>query len=511
MLFALAHTKPGGFYSNQNQYYLHGLANAGYGDLSSDWLANTSDPTPLFSWAVAIAYRLAGGLALQVAFALLLIGYFLSCWFLATGLPSFPQSTGGRWAFAAALIAVHSAILRYGSVAAFGTDYPWYFQAGLANQYVLGPGLQPSAFGVLLLTAVAAFAHGRPRLAAGCVAMACTLHSTYLLPGALLVLGMLGALLRRGQVRLAVHTAAVAFVGVLPVLAYTGYEFAPSSAESFAESQRIIAWIRIPHHADVNRWLDIVAGLQLVWIAFGLGLLRKTSVGEMLAIAAAGGLVLSLVQVATGNPTLALAFPWRISAVLVPATTVAALVLVARVAERVLPSNALAILGGTTILGCLIGAGFVYRDGLGYRQTAAEAELIRTVAELRSPGEVYLLPTNFPKPSTARGTGSLTFAPVATSDRPAIFELQRFRLGSGAACYVDFKSIPYRDVEVLEWHRRVTNAERWYAMPNWDSATIAELRDAGITHAIVPAGVAIASPHLDPVANTGAYRVFRVR
>ena len=48
--FALAHTQSPLFFSNQNQYLLHGLADAGYGHLSHDWLANTKDPTPAFSF-----------------------------------------------------------------------------------------------------------------------------------------------------------------------------------------------------------------------------------------------------------------------------------------------------------------------------------------------------------------------------------------------------------------------------------------------------------------------------
>ena len=39
--FALAHTQSPLFFSNQNQYLLHGLADAGYGHLSHDWLASS--------------------------------------------------------------------------------------------------------------------------------------------------------------------------------------------------------------------------------------------------------------------------------------------------------------------------------------------------------------------------------------------------------------------------------------------------------------------------------------
>ena len=48
LVFAAAYTQPVHYYSNQHQYLLHGLADAGYGNLSNDWLAHTTDPTPVF-------------------------------------------------------------------------------------------------------------------------------------------------------------------------------------------------------------------------------------------------------------------------------------------------------------------------------------------------------------------------------------------------------------------------------------------------------------------------------
>ncbi|MCK4727086.1 MAG: hypothetical protein KAT29_14840, partial [Anaerolineales bacterium] len=51
-VFTLVYAQSPLFTSNQNQYFLHGLANAGYGLLNEDWLANTLDPTPVFSLLV---------------------------------------------------------------------------------------------------------------------------------------------------------------------------------------------------------------------------------------------------------------------------------------------------------------------------------------------------------------------------------------------------------------------------------------------------------------------------
>src|SRR5579883_3127440 len=55
--FAAAYGQAPLYYSNQNQYFLHGLAAAGDGQLRADWLARTADPTPVFSGLVAWTAR----------------------------------------------------------------------------------------------------------------------------------------------------------------------------------------------------------------------------------------------------------------------------------------------------------------------------------------------------------------------------------------------------------------------------------------------------------------------
>src|SRR5437016_5973332 len=57
LVFGVAYTQAPLYYSNQNQYFLHGLAWGGFGHLDEDWLAATADPTPLFSGLVAVTYR----------------------------------------------------------------------------------------------------------------------------------------------------------------------------------------------------------------------------------------------------------------------------------------------------------------------------------------------------------------------------------------------------------------------------------------------------------------------
>ena len=509
ILFAIAHTQPPLYYSNQNQYFLHGLAAAGVGDLRSDWLANTVDPTPAFSFGVAWEYKALGEWPFHAAFFGLLVVYFLGLWGIATALPFVPRTRVGRAALVAILIVAHAGIVRAASVALLGVDYPWYLQAGVANQYLLGAGLQPSVFGVFLLLSLAAFAHDRPAVAGVLAAAACAIHSTYLLPAALLIGGMVVTLLAMGRRRAAAACGGSALAAVAPVVAFVLTAFAPTDPLSFAEAQRILAWERIPHHTNVSRWLDGVAGFQLAWIALGLGLLRRTGLFVPLAVAATCALVLSLVQVVTGDATLALLFPWRVSAVLVPVATVTVAAGLARQADRWQPQVVLAVsilASLVAVLGCLM----VYRWDLGYQGSAAEDRLLEFVAKTHRAGDLYLLPTTFPGPPSGWGSTSSSFVPVSQTGRPAIFELQRFRLATGAAAFVDFKSVPYRDDEVREWHRRVTSCERWYETQDWDDGVIGEVERVGITHVVVPAGIVIRSQRLMLLHDDPAYRVYRL-
>lgn len=70
---------------------------------------------------------------------------------------------------------------------------------------------------------------------------------------------------------------------------------------------------------------------------------------------------------------------------------------------------------------------------------------------------------------------------------PAPFE--EFRLFTGAPILVDFKSIPYQDVEVLEWFDRFSMMQGFYDQPT--KTRLEELaKSFGVTHLILPKGSA---------------------
>ena len=90
-------------------------------------------------------------------------------------------------------------------------------------------------------------------------------------------------------------------------------------------------------------------------------------------------------------------------------------------------------------------------------------------------------------------------------------DLQRFRLYTGVPILVDFKSIPYKDVEVLEWYRRLEWTQQVYKETDWGSERwLAAVRKEGVTHIVAPANRAVKSAGLELVYPDAFYKVYRV-
>jgi len=67
--------------------------------------------------------------------------------------------------------------------------------------------------------------------------------------------------------------------------------------------------------------------------------------------------------------------------------------------------------------------------------------------------------------------------------------MQRFRLYAQAPLFVDFKSIPYKDEDVLEWHKRLLLAQNWQKrlLDKNLELLLKELREQKINHIVTNA------------------------
>ena len=124
--------------------------------------------------------------------------------------------------------------------------------------------------------------------------------------------------------------------------------------------------------------------------------------------------MLTLLQAATGSDTLALLFPWRISAALVPIATTIVLSRLVAIGEK--RTNGAIAWGACalTIALCVSGGVAIMINRLGFYLSDEEVPLLDFVRETREPGDVYFIPVQVPKLSTStRGSLSSDFKPIA--------------------------------------------------------------------------------------------------
>ena len=71
--------------------------------------------------------------------------------------------------------------------------------------------------------------------------------------------------------------------------------------------------------------------------------------------------------------------------------------------------------------------------------------------------------------------------------------------------------MPYKDIEVLEWYRRMKQCEDWYD-GDWRKPGVREsLKAESITHVVAPANHPLFTTYLEPVHQGTAYIVYRVK
>ncbi len=428
--------------SNQNQYFLHGLAHF-IGHLSDDWLANTVDPTPVFSLLVTMTYRYLWEHAFYLYHVLNCGVYFYGLLGIVSSTLDKGASKGKQVVCIALVILMHSALFGRLSLAVLGVDLRWLATNGVAGQYILGGTFQPSMFGTFLVVSIFVFLRGRPYLAVFFAAVAATVHPTYLLAAGVLVLSYALVTVReKGDIREASLIALTGLILVLPIATYVYYAFKPSSPSVWAVAQNILINVRLPHHFLIRRWLVRAAYLQIAIVLGGLYQLRKTRLFPIMFFSAliAGGLTIA--QVLLHSTSLALLLPWRLSAYLVPiSSSIIVVHLVARVLD-LSAKNAVRVervfvsLGWSLILISFVGGMFLMRRDFADSQSEASVRMMQFVRNTRTAGSVYLIPN----------------------------DLERFRLYTGVPVLVDHKSIPYRDVELVEWYTRYRGARDFYGL-----------------------------------------------
>jgi hypothetical protein len=492
VLFALSMTVYPLYHSDQLIYFVHALAEAGFGRLHDDWAAALPSPYPVFGALVYVTYSYLHP-ALFYVFLLICMGVYAAMQIAipATALRPLP----GRAALLTAgalLISLHSQPLD-DLVENLLPLRPIDFYHGLGGQYLITTQFIPSSFGVLLLLSIFLFLRGRPYAAAVTVAATVSFHPAMMLVGATLITAYMAEIaLRQKRPLRALATGAVALVLTLPILVHAVMSVQPTTPEIFTQAQEIFRFVRTPKSQDPRMWLTTATGVKLALVCAALWLTRRTPLFTVMVIPFAVGVGLTLLQIATNSNDLALLVPWRVMAVLVPLST--ALLLTAGVSAvlRQSPPGRTglrhAVLAGALLaLALAVYAGGretlerFGRDALSDPQLNA-FDYLRAHA---TAGDLYLIPP----------------------------DMEDFRLGTGQPIFVDFKVFPLRDVDILEWHKRLKLANRYYNSGIGQRETLLRglAAEYGITHVVFrSADVPRNNSALEPEFANRAIAVFRV-
>jgi hypothetical protein len=241
--------------------------------------------------------------------------------------------------------------------------------------------------------------------------------------------------------------------------------FKPSSPELLSQAQGILVDERIPHHAKASHWFGEQSVFQMLLIMLALFLVRKKKLFSLLSIPFLLASALTIVQVVTQNKGLALQFPWRSSVFLVP---ISSGIIVATILSSCLKKfgHQVSIHKRALALSLVIAILILSLSGMigtGRRfARASDAEnvpVMNFVKETKQPDDLFLIP----------------------------IEMERFRLYTGVPIFVDEKSHPYGDNEILEWNKRILMAKEFYQSRGKPACRI--LSDMaphyGITHVII--------------------------
>lgn len=450
------------FHGNQHTKFLHGIAQSDFGYLSEDWQAQTKNGLPLFTFLVFAVASVAPFEAFYGLQLLSFLGYgvaLLACWIVfARERYEDDRTIGLLWVVAALVALTH-----------IGQPFAKLWQ-GVATQYVLDRIFEPASFGLLLLLSVATFLRGLSFLAVAAIVVAAAFHPGYVFPGlALLVSFTVVSLTSSLRPRHWLLAILLGLAGLAAIFAHLQYSFAPTSPGLRTEAAAIIAERRIAGHSEISEWLDLDAFQKIIAVVAACWLSWGTHYGRiiltMFLIAVTGTLVTAFTQ----SPELALIAPWRSSTILVPMSNIIILGVFAHwIKEKLVPAppqknkkgvRQLALgLAVPIVLAVLAGATL---KGLKYGNHEFEPYLHHVRSE-RKPDQLYLTPLQR--------------------------SFNKFRLATGVPQYVNRKSHPYQDVEVIEWWRRVQLVNKIYQEPATACSTIRDLAEAeDVTHVLFPA------------------------
>lgn len=469
-IFGVIYTQSPLYSSNQNQYFLQGLAKAGYGFLQNDWMANTVDPVPAFNMVVYFTDRFLNEGFFYVYWFLLLGVYIYSICGIASLVFDINKTRTEHLVFLTLIFTFHSPLVDYIGSNWLGTTQQYLLNRGVASQYLLGYVFQPSLFGVFFVLSIYLFLRKKLAGAVFALALAATFHTSSILSAAILTLSCMAVTFKEERnIKKPLWIGLFALILVLPIVGYVLIHFRPDAGETWRQAQNILADFRDPHHvlskrSELGEWFYF----RVAVVIAAIYLVRKSRLFGIMAVTFSIAAVLSAIQILTDSNKLGMMFPWRFSTVLVPLSlSLITAFFVSFIFDKFEFRKPLQrkLINGFSIVVIL----FLIFWGIREMKLRYEAHyhnpdvpMMEFAKNTKQPGDIYLIPALH------------------------LEELENFRLFTGASVLIDYKSVPYNANDVLEWHRRILKMRQFYEAAEMDCNSLRQLADDyNLTHVVV--------------------------
>jgi hypothetical protein len=473
------------YYSNQNQYFLFGLSKAQHGFLAGDWFVGTTDYTPVFTFLVFLIKRFLS----EIWFYLF---YFLLCsiyiWILIRISETIFKIKNNKTFYIllfSFIVFLHSAYFANISIDLFKINLSELLRDGFAGQYILSGYFQPSQFGVLIFVSIFAFLKKKYYLSSFLLALAVSFHPSLLLPASSIVLSY-GLILYLTEKKYKKSLKIITFfiLCILPIISFYFFFIKGINIpfDLHQQALQISAFIRQPHHTVIEYWFTPIQSLKLLIIISAIALTWRKKIFWILLIPFLISLFLSIIYYFNHAPLLALLFPWRVSVILAPLSTI----LIFSWLIKNISFNK-----KSWLIFCIINIFFIlFLSIYGFNQTYREfhkkndqESLFKYVKNQKNKG-VYLIPIS----------------------------LEDFRIKTGMPILVDWKSMPLKNLDILEWNQRINLANQFYQSQYTNQDFILNLnKKYNVSFFVVKASIILDANYFSLIYQDSKFRIYQIR
>lgn len=442
------------FTSNQNTKFLHGIAASGFGELQRDWMVNTVDPLPYFSKLIQWIFEFGNS---EIIYVLQLLLLFIFVYFSLLLIYKIFNLNIKSLVYATTLISLLFSPVIFEDL---------YF--GFSEQFLFTQYLQPSSFAVLYLPAIYYFYVKKYYLSAFLLGIPGLLHAAYTLVGAVLFLVCFSFLFFRERKITIIILAGIIFSVVMLPAVYSQISLLSATSKDLTQkAMYIISEYRIPHHTDVMSVFRFDSIIKMSIISLAIWKVKNGFVRWLLI----GTTIFLIITVVYGlinsNSIVAVSSPWRFSVIVVPLGMVFLIGYMSKYLEKFrqksIPIVAISIL----ILLAISGLNWTHNEFNSYQ---------------KNPGMVAL---NFIKKNPNEFKNSL-FMVESKADYS-----DKFRLTTGLPIFINWKTHPYKDFEVIEWYEKLKQNDAFYAHDMTKKEMMQFLQKNKITHVLSPLDFAL--------------------